>query len=36
VAAPVLVDLGGKKALGENMIPEKEQRPQQKPAIAKS
>jgi SecD/SecF fusion protein len=36
VAAPVLVDLGGKKALGENMIPEKEQRPQQKPAVAKS
>jgi SecD/SecF fusion protein len=36
VAAPVLVDLGGKKALGENLIPEKEQRPKQKPAIAKS
>jgi len=36
VAAPVLVDLGGKKALGENLVPEKETRPKQKPVIAKS
>jgi SecD/SecF fusion protein len=31
VAAPVLVDLGGKKALGENLIPEEKPRPAVKP-----
>lgn len=35
VAAPVLVDLGGKKMLGADPVPEKEQRLKQKPAIAK-
>ncbi len=36
VAAPVLVDLGGKKALGENMVPEEKNKPKAKPAVAKS
>jgi SecD/SecF fusion protein len=36
VAAPVLVDLGGKRALGESSVPEKEARPKQKPVVAKS
>ena len=36
VAAPVLVDLGGKRALGESVQPEEKQRPKQKPVIAKS
>jgi SecD/SecF fusion protein len=36
VAAPVLVDLGGKRALGENLIPEEKGRPKQKPVVAKS
>jgi SecD/SecF fusion protein len=36
VAAPILVDLGGKRALGENLLPEEKGRPKQKPVIAKS
>lgn len=36
VAAPVLVDLGGKKALGENLIPEEKSRLKQKPVVVKS
>lgn len=35
VAAPVLVDLGGKKALGENLIPEEKTKLKAKPAISK-
>ncbi len=35
VAAPILVDLGGKRALGEDLIPEEKPRPKQKPVIAK-
>jgi SecD/SecF fusion protein len=35
VAAPVLVDLGGKKVLGENLIPEEKQRTTPKPETIK-
>ena len=35
VAAPILVDLGGKKALGEDLIPEEKQKSSPKPAVAK-
>jgi SecD/SecF fusion protein len=35
VAAPVLVDLGGKKALGENLIPEEKQKTTPKPETIK-
>ncbi len=35
VAAPVLVDLGGKKALGEDLVPEEKKNTQAKPAVAK-
>lgn len=35
VAAPILVDLGGKKVLGENLIPDEKHKPKVKPAVAK-
>jgi SecD/SecF fusion protein len=35
VAAPILVDLGGTKALGEDLIPEEKQKSKASPAIAK-
>lgn len=35
VAAPILVDLGGTKALGEDLIPEEKQKSKATPAIAK-
>ncbi|MGV3656295.1 MAG: protein translocase subunit SecD [Chitinophagaceae bacterium] len=35
VAAPVLVDLGGKKALGDDLIPEEKSKTKAKPAVAK-
>lgn len=36
VAAPVLVDLGGRKVLGEDLVPEQKHKPRQKPQVAKS
>jgi SecD/SecF fusion protein len=35
VAAPILVDLGGNKALGENLIPDEKQKPTTKPEPVK-
>jgi len=35
VAAPILVDLGGDKALGEDLIPEEKTKTKAKPAVAK-
>jgi SecD/SecF fusion protein len=35
VAAPVLVDLGGKKVLGDNLIPEEKQKSKSQPEVVK-